>query len=165
MAWFVCSFLILQTLDFVLRVVPQIWQFCTLFQSLLQWAQPKLVKPQICIKYSRLITCQSNSSKGRGHDHLSNVTSEKWQIVPRRHYIFYPLRAHSGYLQSNQSQQSNVVSAHLSQITKCCHPPWNQWLAKVTFTLSVTSAWLISGDPWVKLSKLFWHHCIGLATR
>jgi len=29
-------------------------------------------KPQICIKYSRFITCQSNISKGRGHDHLPN---------------------------------------------------------------------------------------------
>ena len=28
--------------------------------------------PQICIKYSRFITCQSNTSKGRGHDRLPN---------------------------------------------------------------------------------------------
>ena len=28
--------------------------------------------PQICIKYSRFITCQSNASKGRGHDRLPN---------------------------------------------------------------------------------------------
>ena len=30
------------------------------------------VKPQICIKYSRFITCQSNTSKGRGHGRLPN---------------------------------------------------------------------------------------------
>ena len=28
--------------------------------------------PQICIKYSRFITCQSNTSKGRGDDGLPN---------------------------------------------------------------------------------------------
>jgi len=28
--------------------------------------------PQICIKYSTFITCQSNTSKGRGHDRLPN---------------------------------------------------------------------------------------------
>jgi len=28
--------------------------------------------PQTCIKYSRFITCQSNTSKGRGHDRLPN---------------------------------------------------------------------------------------------
>jgi len=28
--------------------------------------------PQICIKYSRFITCQSNTSKGCGHDRLPN---------------------------------------------------------------------------------------------
>ena len=28
--------------------------------------------PQICIKYSRFITCQSNTSKGHGHDRLPN---------------------------------------------------------------------------------------------
>ena len=28
--------------------------------------------PQICIKYLRFITCQSNTSKGRGHDRLPN---------------------------------------------------------------------------------------------
>jgi len=31
-----------------------------------------LIGAQICIKYSRFITCQSNTSKGRGHDHLPN---------------------------------------------------------------------------------------------
>jgi len=29
-------------------------------------------RPQICIKYSRFITCQSNTSKGRGHDRMPN---------------------------------------------------------------------------------------------
>ena len=31
-----------------------------------------VVQPQICIKYSIFITCQSNTSKGRGHDRLPN---------------------------------------------------------------------------------------------
>jgi len=69
------------------------------------------------------MTGQSNSGKGHGHNRLPNITSGKWPIVRRRHYIFYTPRAQSGYLQSNQSQWSNsnvvsVVSAEQSQIMK-----------------------------------------------
>ena len=31
-----------------------------------------MLSPQICIKYSRFITCQSHTSKRRGHDRLPN---------------------------------------------------------------------------------------------
>ena len=40
--------------------------------SQLTSARRRWLFAQICIKYSRFITCQSNTSKGRGHDRLPN---------------------------------------------------------------------------------------------
>ena len=39
------------------------------------------VKPQTCIKYSRYITCQSNTSKGRGHDRLPNWNPKNGRML------------------------------------------------------------------------------------
>jgi len=42
-------------------------------QRIALWKEPRpQLTPQICIKYSRFINCQSNASKGRGHDRLPN---------------------------------------------------------------------------------------------
>ena len=42
------------------------------------------VSPQICIKYSRFITCQSNTSKGRGHDRLPNWNPKNGGMLIRQ---------------------------------------------------------------------------------
>ena len=52
--------------------------FCALGnrQTMMSDNRRRSLYPQICIEYSRLITCQSNTSKGRGHDRLPNWNSK-----------------------------------------------------------------------------------------
>jgi len=86
------------------------------------------------------MTCQSNSSQGRGHDHIPKVTFAKWRIV-RCNQATCSLTNHSEVMLS-------VLTNH--RLRNAVTLLWHQWRPcweRNFFTLSVSSHWLISAGP------------------
>jgi len=104
---------------------------------------------QICIKYSRFITCQSNTSKGRGHDSLPTWNPQNGGML-----ISQPvsgcLTNHSKLCMSrmfnNQSRRTSIYRL--------------QWRPSFGFEISVSSTLMTSGDPVIlyhsKFTEVMW---------
>ena len=121
--------------------------FCALGnrQTMMSDNRRRSLYPQICIEYSRLITCQSSNSKGRGHDRLPNWNSKNGGML-----ISQPIsRCLTNHSELCMSRLLNNQPRRIC-ICRLQRPP------SFGFESSVSSTPMTSGDPVFIPAK----HCI-----